>query len=67
MIPASLITPTPSNLEEVMAFLQAHHGARILAGGHDLLTQMKLRHAAAPPIRLTYPRDCTASAEVHNR
>jgi len=48
MIPASFDYAAPSNLEEVIALLQAHHGARVLAGGHDLLTQMKLRHAAPP-------------------
>lgn len=49
MIPASFDYAAPSNLEEVIALLQAHRGARILAGGHDLLTQMKL-HNAAPPM-----------------
>ena len=49
MIPASFDYAAPSSLEEAITLLQAHPGARILAGGHDLLTQMKL-HRLAPPL-----------------
>ena len=48
MIPASFDYAAPTSLEEAIALLQAHRGARILAGGHDLLTQMKLHHVAPP-------------------
>ena len=38
----------PGNVEEAVALLETHAGARVLAGGHDLLTQMKLRRLAPP-------------------
>lgn len=48
MIPASFDYAAPTSLEEVITLLQAHQGARVLAGGHDLLTQMKLHHLTPP-------------------
>lgn len=48
MIPASFDYVAPANLDEATSLLRQRRGARVLAGGHDLLTQMKLRRLAPP-------------------
>lgn len=47
MIPASFEYVAPKSLAEATAFLRRTPGARALAGGHDLLTQLKLRRLTA--------------------
>jgi len=48
MIPARFDYAAAESVEEAVALLQSRAGARVLAGGQDLLTQMKLRHVSPP-------------------
>ena len=48
MIPGRFDYAAPESLDEATALLQKQTGAKVLAGGHDLLTQMKLRRTSAP-------------------
>lgn len=45
MYPAEFTYHAPETLADVIALLQAHEDARVLAGGHSLLPMMKLRLA----------------------
>lgn len=45
MIPASFDYHRAGSLDEALELLQAHSGAKLLAGGHSLLPMMKLRLA----------------------
>lgn len=48
MIPAEFNYVAPTSLNDAISLLKVHTGARVLAGGQDLLTQMKQRRLAAP-------------------
>jgi aerobic carbon-monoxide dehydrogenase medium subunit len=48
MIPKQFDYAAPESLDEALALLGRNTGARVLAGGHDLLTEMKLRRAMPP-------------------
>jgi carbon-monoxide dehydrogenase medium subunit len=48
MIPAQFEYAAPDSVAEVIALLKHSKGARILAGGHDLLPRLKLRQLSAP-------------------
>ncbi|HEU5375645.1 MAG TPA: xanthine dehydrogenase family protein subunit M [Ktedonobacteraceae bacterium] len=48
MIPAPFNYTAPESLVEARTLLKKHKGARILAGGHSLLAEMKLRHVSSP-------------------
>ena len=45
MIPAQFEYERVDSVEAAIAALQADEGAKLLAGGHSLLPQMKLRFA----------------------
>ena len=44
MIPAQFDYAAPDTVNEAVTLMKHSQGARILAGGHDLLPQLKLRH-----------------------
>ena len=46
MIPAQFDYSAPESVADAVSLLHGRPGARILAGGQDLLTAMKLRHVA---------------------
>jgi len=48
MIPARFDYAAPESLPEAIAILQKQPAGKVLAGGHDLLTEMKLRRASPP-------------------
>lgn len=48
MIPTQFDYAVPDTLEAAITLLNDNPGARILAGGHSLLTEMKLRHTSPP-------------------
>ena len=48
MIPAQFDYSAPESVADAVGLLQGRPGARVLAGGLDLLTQMKLRHVSPP-------------------
>lgn len=48
MIPAQFEYAAPDSVNEAITLLKHSKGARILAGGHDLLPQLKLRQLSAP-------------------
>ncbi|GCF07962.1 FAD binding domain-containing protein [Dictyobacter arantiisoli] len=48
MIPAPFDYAAPTSLEEAVGLLNEHKGARILAGGHTLLNEMKIHYIDTP-------------------
>lgn len=46
MIPSPFDYAIPTSLDEAVALLNEHRGARVLAGGQTLLTRMKMRQEA---------------------
>ncbi len=48
MIPAQFDYAAPDSVNEAITLLKHREGARILAGGHDLLPQLKLRQLSTP-------------------
>lgn len=50
MIPAKFDYAAPDSVNEAVTLMKHTQGARLLAGGHDLLTQLKLRHLSPPLI-----------------
>jgi carbon-monoxide dehydrogenase medium subunit len=48
MIPAQFDYAAPDSVNEVITLMKHRQGAQILAGGHDLLPQLKLRRLSPP-------------------
>ena len=46
-VPVSFDYKAPDSIEEALALLHESKDARLLAGGHELLTRLKLRHETA--------------------